>query len=152
LGGVVASGLVLPAGAAPVNKEPLTPEQVWHLEDQATITVRFEVRKDFAISDDGEVWLLNLMSSDRWSDTQRFNFHAVVTDKCRKEFSRIGVAKLAAHFAGRVVTVRGKVSSVTYHDGVRGAVGHTGGMYRKPTSLTSVTLTIDSLDQFVSVQ
>jgi hypothetical protein len=152
LGCVVAGGLVLPAGAASVNKEPLTPEQAWHLEDQATITVRFEVRKEFAISDDGEVWLFNLMSSDRWADAERFNFHAHLTDRCRKEFGRIGVTKLAAHFAGRVVTVRGKVSSVTYHGGVRGAVGYTGGTYRKPTSLTIVTLTIDSLDQFVSVQ
>jgi hypothetical protein len=58
------------------------------------------------------------------------------------------VAKLAAHFAGRVVTVRGKVSQVTHYEGGR----DTGFMPRKPTSLTIVTLTIDSLDQFVSVK
>ena len=133
---------------APGNKEPLTPEQAWRQEDGATITVRFEVRKDFAISDDGEVWLLNLMSSDRLVDAEQFNIRAIVTDRCRKEFSRIGVAKLAGHFAGRVVTVRGKVSSVTHHNGGR----DTGGMRRKHTSLTIVILTIDSLDQFVSVQ
>ena len=146
---VLLLGLSLAVHAeAPVNKKPLTPEQAWRQADGATITVRFEVRKDFAISDDGEVWLLNLMSSDRLEDAEQFNIRAIVTDRCRKEFSRIGVAKPAAHFAGRVVTVRGKVSSVTHHNGGR----DTGGMARKHTSLTIVTLTIDSLDQFVSVQ
>jgi len=131
-----------------VTKEPLTPEQAWRQKDGATITVRFQVRKDFAISNEGEVWLENLMSSGRLTDAEQFNFRAIVTDRCRKEFSRIGVTKLAAHFAGRVVTVRGKVSSITHHSGGR----DTGGMLRNPTSLTIVTLTIDSLDQFVSVQ
>ena len=144
---VVAGGLVRPAGAAPAHKEPLTPQQAWHQEDGATITVRFEVRTDFIISDEGEVWLQNLLSSDRLTDAVQFNFRAIMTERCRKEFSRIGVAKPAAHFAGRVVTVRGKVSQVTH-----GLGGGNGLMPRKLTSLTIVTLTIDSLDQFVSVQ
>ena len=131
-----------------VTKEPLTPGQAWRREGGATITVRFRVRKDFAISDEGEVWLFNLLSSDRSTDAVQFNFRAVLTDKGRKDFSRVGVAELAAHFADRVVTVRGRVSRVTHSQGGR----DTGGMPRNPTSLTIVTLTIDSLDQFVSVQ
>jgi hypothetical protein len=133
--------------AALGNKEPLTAQQAWRQENGTTITVRFEVRKDFAVSDDGEVWLLNLMSSDRLEDAEQFNIRVIVTDRCRKEFSRIGVAKLAAHFAGRVVTVRGKVSRVTHNRGP-----DTGGMAGNRTSLTIVSLTIDSLDQFVSVR
>ncbi len=78
----------------------------------------------------------------------QFNFRAVMTDKGRKDFTRVGVANLAAHFADRVVTVEGKVSRVTHSQGGT----DTGGMPPNPTSLTIVTLTIDSLDQFVSVR
>ena len=147
---VVAAGLALPAGAAPVAKEPLTPEQAWRQEDGATITVRFEIRKGFAVADaaEGEIYLVHLTSSGRLAEAGQSSFRVVVTDKCRKDFARIGVATLGAHFAGRVVTVRGKVSRATHP----GAGGHTGGMYRELTSLTIVALTIDSLDQFVSVR
>jgi hypothetical protein len=152
---VVASWLVLPAVADLASKEPLTPQQAWHLQDGAAATVRFEVRNDLPASDDGEVWLLHVQSADPFAAegfsspeiVERFVFRVIVTDKCRKEFARVGVAKLAEHFRGRVVTVRGKVSSVPPAAG-----GHTGGMRRKLIATTDVTLTIDSLDQFVSVQ
>jgi hypothetical protein len=141
--------------ADPASKEPLTPEQAWRLEDGAKATVRFEVRKDFAISAEGEVWLLHVHSADPWASgrfaspeiVERFVFRVIMTDGCRKQFARLGVNKLADHFRGRVVTVRGKVSSVPPEAG-----GATGGMPRKRISTTTVTLTIDSLDQFVSVK
>jgi hypothetical protein len=147
---VVAAGLVLPAGADPVGKEPLTSEQAWRQEDGATITVKFEVRKDFAVADaaEGEIYLVHLTSSGRLAEAGQSSFRVVVTDKCRKDFTRIGVVTLGTHFAGRVVTVRGRVSRVTHP----GAGGFTGGMYRELTSSSIVALTIDSLDQFVSVR
>jgi hypothetical protein len=147
---VVAAVLVLPAGADPVGKEPLTPEQAWRQEDGVTITARFEVRKDFAVADaaEGEIYLVHLMSSGRSAEDGQSSFRVVVTEKCRKDFTRIGVSALGTHFAGRVVTVRGKVSRVDHP----GPSGHTGGMHREHTPLVVVALTIDSLDQFVSVR
>jgi hypothetical protein len=52
---VVAGGPVLPAGADPEGTEPLTPQQAWHLNDGAAVTVPFEVGKDFAAAPEGEV-------------------------------------------------------------------------------------------------
>ena len=106
--------------------------------------------KDFAVADaaEGEIYLVYLTSSTQFAAGNRSDFRVVVTDKCRKDFARIGVAKLGADFAGRVVTMRGKVSKATHP----GAGGHTGGVYHEPASLTMVALTIDSLDQFVSVR
>src|SRR3712207_694228 len=136
---VVAAGLALPAGAGDGRKEPLTPEQAWRQEDGAAITVRFEVRKDFAVADaaEGEIYLVHL-ASGRFAEGERSAFRVVVTDKCRREFARVGVATLGAHFAGRVVTVRGRVSRATHP----GPGGHTGGVDRELGSLTVVALTI----------
>lgn len=133
-----------------VTKDPLTPDQAWRQEDGATITVRFQVRKGFAVADavEGEIYLVHLTSSGRLAEVGQSSFRVAVTDRCRKDFARIGVVTLGAHFAGRNVTVRGKVSRVTHNQGGR----DTGGMAGNPTSLTIVTLTIDSLDQFVSVR
>jgi hypothetical protein len=153
---VAAGWLIVPAGADNASKEPLTPEQAWHLQDGATATVRFEIGKGFAVSDDGEVWLLHVLSGDPFTAAEPFtapqivslfSFRVIMTEGCRKEFARIGVAKLADHFRGRVVTVRGKVSTVPPEAG-----GDTGGMPRKRISMTRVTLTIDTLDQLVSVR
>jgi hypothetical protein len=150
---VAAAGLAMQAAADPAAKEPLTPEQAWKQEDGATITIRFEVRKDYAVADaaEGEIHLVSLMSG-RFQDAHTSSFRVVVTDKCRKDLARIGVAKLGAHFAGRDVTVRGKVTRVTYPVGGQGGQGFTGGIYRELRSSTIVALTIDSLDQFVSVR
>jgi len=90
----------------------------------------------------------HLTTSGRWAEAVQSSFRVVMTDKCRKDFVRIGVATLGTHFAGRVVTVRGKVSRVVHP----GAGGYTGGMHRELTSSTIVALTIDSLDQLVSVR
>ncbi len=113
---------------------PLTPHQAG--QEEGAVTVQFQVPRGFTTGDEGGVTLCHYLSSDKWTGTTRVGFEAVLTDKVRRDFARLGVTDLAAHFRGRTVTVRGTVASVIY-------LG---------PGIQRGTLTIDSLDQFVSVQ
>lgn len=135
LAAAVAGGLATTAGAAPAADQPLTPNQAGSCVNGETVTVRFQVARDFSAGGEGDLWLLNYLSSDPQTGASRVAFRAVLSGRCRREFGRVGVADLAAHFAGRVVTVRGTVASAVYL-GPR---------------IHRVVLTIDSLEQFVSV-
>lgn len=132
----VVAGLT-PVGAARANDEPLTPEQARQLPgDGKEVVVRFKVEKDFPATTVHEDVILCYDITPGGRRVTRQLFEVVLAPKAREQFARVGVADLSAHFRGRVVTVRGVVA----HAQLSGP------------NIGRNRLTIDSLDQFVSVQ
>jgi hypothetical protein len=124
-------------GAPRAADKALAPEQAKLLPDDGKeVLVRFKVEDDFPTTTlQGTVLLcFNITPGDR--RVQRILFNVVLSTNARDQFERIGVMDLTAHLRGRVVTVRGTV----VHEILFNA------------NINRRTLTIDCLDQFVSVR
>jgi hypothetical protein len=114
LAATVVGGLVTTPGVARDTPPPLTPDQARMCVNGETVTVRFQVPRDFSAPGEGDLRLVNYESSDRQTGSTRFRFRAVLAERCRRDLGRVGVADMQSHFAGRVMTVRGQVSAVRY--------------------------------------